>query len=278
MRQDLAILYHCPQLTFLHLDLFIQSNIGIQLLGLTLAGLPCLKSLTLKAMMSEEEWPTLVPVAFFSCSGKLVDFVIRFVYDDGNYGELPEWNEEDLFDDGELEEVRGRLLPAVQEGGLPPLPHRQQPLQNLTTFFVNVMDTLTLAQIQSIFEHCPGLVSFVIPQLHSVIDPRALAHFIAEHCPQIQKIDHYRGNTDNQLALDLMALLPPNTVKDLTIIQFDKDWAELIPIVGRHKASLQSVDFVRCCRFISAKVQEDVFGQCPQLEMLKLDIDPYTAR
>ena len=229
----------------------------------------------LKAAMSEEEWPTLIPVVFFSCSEKLVDFKIRFIHDDGDF---VQWSEEEVFDEGELEEARELLLPAVEEKDLPPIPHRQQPLQHLATFFVNVMDTLTLVQIQSIFEHCPGLVSFVIPQLHPIINTYSLARFIAEHCPRIQKIDHYRGDTDNQLALDLMVFLPPNTVQDLTIIQFDKDWQELVPIVGRHKGSLRKVDFVKCCRFISAKAQEEVFGQCLGLEVLHLDIDPYTAR
>ncbi|KAK5808377.1 hypothetical protein F5H01DRAFT_370409 [Linnemannia elongata] len=277
MRQDMAILHYCPQLTTLYLDLLIQSDIDIHLLSLTLRGLPSLKSLTLKGMMSEKEWPTLVPLAFFSCSEMLVDFRVRFIHDDGIFAERPEWSEEDFFDDGELEEVREALLPAVQEKDLPPIPHRQQPLQHLTTFFVNAMDTLTQVQIQSIFEHCPGLVSLVIPQLHPVINIRSLAHFIAEHCPRIQKIDHKRSDTDNQLAFDLMAFLPPDTVQDLTIIRFDKDWEELVPIMGRHKGSLRKVDFVGCCRFISAKVKEEVFGQCLGLEALHLDIDPYTA-
>jgi hypothetical protein len=74
-----------------------------------------------------------------------------------------------------------------------------------------------------------------------------------------------------------MAFLPPDTVQDLCIAQFDKDWEELAPLVWRHKGSLLKVDFLRCCRFISAKSREDVFGQCLQVEIHQLDIDPYTA-
>lgn len=170
------------------------------------------------------------------------------------------------------------LLPSVQEVDLLPIPHRRQPLQHLTTFSVNFMDTLTLVKIQSIFEVCPGLISFVNPQLHPIINTYSLTRFIAERCPQIQKINHYRDNTDNQLALDLMVLLPPDTVQDLTITRFDKDWQGLIPVAGRHKGSLRKVDFVRCCRLISGKVKEEVFGQCLGLKVPHLDIDPYTAR
>jgi hypothetical protein len=149
-----------------------------------------LESLTLKAVMSESEWPTLVPVTFSGCSEKLVEFNVWFVYDDSDFRGLSKWTEEDYFEEGGLEMVRGRLLPAVQEEDLPSIFRRQQPCGRLTTFSVDAMETLTMTQIQSIFEQCPGLISLVIPQLHSVINTRALAHFIAERCPQIQKIDH----------------------------------------------------------------------------------------
>ncbi|KAF9123081.1 hypothetical protein BGW39_009293 [Mortierella sp. 14UC] len=170
MRQDFAILHYTPHLTSLFLELFIQSPVDIHLLGLTLAGLPRLRLLRLKAMMYEQEWPILVPVAFFACSSpELEEFEVRFVFDDGKFEEFQEWTEEDLYAEADLVEIRARLLPNVaiepEQGQeqeqqeqllLPPIPRRQEPLLKLTSFYVSSMDSLSESEVDAIFDHCPN--------------------------------------------------------------------------------------------------------------------------
>ncbi|KAF9081271.1 hypothetical protein BGX23_001064 [Mortierella sp. AD031] len=275
-RQNYALVHQSPQLTRLSLDIIIQDLVDIHLLSLSIAQLPQLEQLSLRAEIDDDEWPTPIPAVFSSCPVSLKDLGIRYLHYD--FEPMLEWTEEDMFSEGDLEEIRERALPPVQEEDLPPIPIREVPLSNLTTLSISVMAELSLEQIQSIFEHCPEITRLFIPLLDASIDVRTLAQFIGEHCPRLKDIDHNRGRTDNQLALDLLEFLPAHTVEELRIARFNRSWEGLVPLIGRHSRSLRKVEFERCARFINTKNQEDVFGQCPNLKTLELDIDPYTAR
>jgi hypothetical protein len=278
LAQALWIINCCPSLIYLGLEVFVATQQDVLVLASVISKIPRLKRLELSIQKTESLFPTLGSTLFFKVPVTLEELGVRYDYftdeDDSDYDEDID-DEQDPGNDtnSEGKPVRGgeqqrgptSILTYAEHQDV--LTRRQESLSNLTRLKIQVIRYSTLADVLSIFDHCPNITSLCIPDLADDIDTDKVGQHIAKVCPRLHTLAHTCFRFNGRLVMSIMGAMPEQQLEGLSYLRLDKDTAMTAALILRHSTSLRTIRFEQCYYFGSKVIQSILVG-CQGLEVL----------
>ncbi|KAF9951355.1 hypothetical protein BGZ70_001028 [Mortierella alpina] len=260
--QVYGVLHYSPQLKHLFLCSTIDDLKSTRLLAAAISRMSNLH--TLHVLNVAFEWPEskLVPTIVACCPPSLITLDIRYrSWDEGcDSKELK--TEEDW--EAAVEAVKHFMPLLGEENGVPIVP-RQGSLDRLSHLHTSQLETLTLEEVLSVFKQCPNITNIFNLELGGHIDPMDVAKCIIEHCPKVNRLTHHHVLVDFQLIMNILSILPTDTLQAFVCCVPDKSSANLASRLLRHSASLREIH-LRKYQDFSSKAFQSILVHCQALE------------
>lgn len=266
----LSIIRGNPGLTHIHLEAvrILTKQDLIRLLRVVTA-LPSLQSLFLSLGENLAELCGFGESLFFSCPPSIKQLKIEFKeqhLSDSDYSDFKDtltdqnWTLKDIYDDMEEEAT---LFPT------------RKPLSNLRSLFLCANKIrFPKDRVFSMLTHCSGLRELGLSSLEGNMSEMTMldiGHLIATRCPKLEILYHLPAHLDNDgpIILGIMETLPPQSLTELHLKNFNDAIDQLAPMIARHSRSLRKINLHRYVSLESKTIQA-ILCSCEALEELRL--------